>query len=343
MSGRAPRRTAILATSLATAVLGAAAIAPANAAAACSKPVFQDPNTVVQCPAIGVEQSFRVPAGVRRLRVIVIGAAGGNGSDSVVCSGGTIFRPGPPCDSVATGARGGVATIASGELRVRPRRRLFVHVGGRGATVPGPAGGAGGFNGGGRGGVLRQGRGASNYMSGGGGGGGGASDVRTCSVLDRSCDTLASRLIVAAGGGGGGGAVSFAAGFPGEGGTGGGVAGEIADGSPADGGAFAPGGLGATAKGGGAAGGSTAAPGTRGAGGAGGDLAENFESAGGGGGGGGLFGGGGGSAGGDTSSPGSGGGGGSSFGPRGTRYAHGAMLEPGVVRFIYLSARVARP
>jgi hypothetical protein len=69
----------------------------------------------------------------------------------------------------------------------------------------------------------------------------------------------------------------------------------------------------------------------------------NIENGGGGGGGGGLFGGGGGSAGADRSTPGAGGGGGSSFGPRGTRFAHAALLEAGSVRIIYLLRRIARP
>src|SRR5204863_27549 len=100
---------------------------------------------------------------------------------------------------------GGVATIASADVTVKAGRRLFVLVGGLGTTQQAGTPGAGGFDGGASGGALRFGNGFGNYVSGGGGGGGGASDVRTCSVSSRSCDTLASRLIVAAGGGGGGG------------------------------------------------------------------------------------------------------------------------------------------
>lgn len=260
-------RRAVLAACLASALGGAGARAPV-AQAACSKPVFHDPNTVVDCPAAGAEQSFVVPRGVRKVRVIAIGGGGGAGSDSVVCTGG--FLPAPPCSSVGPGGRGGVGTIASADLRVQPGRTLYVLAGGRGATQQGPAGGAGGFNGGASGGLLRQGRGFSNYLSGGGGGGGGASDVRTCAILDRSCDSLASRLLVAAGGGGGGGDVSFGTGGDGEGGVGGGVRGESADGSAPDGGAGGPGGLGATRTAGGGAG-IAAAPGSAGAGGRGAD------------------------------------------------------------------------
>jgi hypothetical protein len=335
MIARRPR-WAILAASLA--LLCPALLAP-QADAACSKPVFKDPNTVVDCPAIGAEQTFRVPAGVRSVRVIATGGGGGDGSFSAICTG---FVPTPPCTNVGPGGRGGVGAIASGDLLVRPGRTLYVLAGGRGATQQGPAAGSGGFNGGASGGVLRLGNGFSNYLSGGGGGGGGASDVRTCSISDRSCDTLASRLIVAAGGGGGGGDVSFGNVFAGEGGTGGGVVGDNSDGSAPDGGAGGQGGSGATATAGGRAGSAAAAGGSASVGGHGADFGQVSEQGAGGGGGGGLFGGGGGSADADRSTPGAGGGGGSSFGPRGTRFAHAARPEPGSVRVVYLSRRIAR-
>jgi hypothetical protein len=325
-------------TGLAPAVLIGLAVAPAADAASCGKPVFRDPNTVVTCKAVGVEQSFTVPPGVRRVRVIATGAGGGNGSDVVTCSG---FIPTPPCTSVYPGGHGGVATIASADLRVSPGRKLYVDVGGIGGTQQGPPAGAGGFNGGASGGALTRGNGFSNYLSGGGGGGGGASDVRTCSSSRRSCNTLASRLIVAAGGGGGGGAVSFTQ-FPGDGGFGGGVLGVSADGANADGGAGAIGGGGATHTAGGAAGSTGAAPGVRGTGGSGAGVGDVSREGGGGGGGGGVFGGGGGSAGiasDNFYAGGAGGGGGSSFGPRGTRFSQAATLEPGLVRFVYLRAR----
>ncbi|MEA2139841.1 MAG: hypothetical protein QOG56_2991 [Solirubrobacteraceae bacterium] len=337
MIARRPRR-ALFATALAPALLSGALLAP-EAQAACSEPVFRNPNTVVDCRATGAEQTFRVPAGVRTVRVIAIGGGGGDGSFSAICTG---FVPTPPCTDVGPGGHGGLGAIASADLRVRPGRMLYVLAGGRGVTQQGPAAGTGGFNGGASGGVLHLGRGFSNYLSGGGGGGGGASDVRTCSSSDRSCRTLASRLLVAGGGGGGGGDVSFGSGFAGEGGAGGAIAGEVADGSAPDGGAGGKGGSGATATAGGSAGSADAASGSAGAGGHGADFGEVSERGAGGGGGGGVFGGGGGSSGANASTPGAGGGGGSSFGPRGTRFANAARLEPGSVRFVYLTRRIAR-
>jgi hypothetical protein len=339
MIARRPR-WAILAASLPLPLgLLCAALPASQAEAACSKPVFKDPNTFVDCRAIGAEQTFRVPAGVRKLHIIATGGGGGDGSFSAVCTG---FVPTPPCTDVGPGGRGGVGAIASGDLLVRPGRTLYVLAGGRGVTQQGPAAGTGGFNGGASGGILRLGNGFSNYLSGGGGGGGGASDVRTCSISDRSCKTLASRLIVAAGGGGGGGDVSFGSVFAGAGGSGGGVLGDTPDGSAPDGGAGGQGGSGASARAGGSAGSAAGAAGSAGVGGHGADFGQVSEQGAGGGGGGGLFGGGGGSAGADRSTPGAGGGGGSSVGPRGTRFAHAARLEPGSVRIVYLSRRIAR-
>jgi hypothetical protein len=342
MTARRARWT-LLAAALYPALLACAALAP-QAQAACSKPVFRDPNTVVDCPPVGAEQTLRVPAGVRKMRVIAIGGGGGDGSFSATCTG---FVPTPPCTNFEPGGHGGVGAIASADVRVKPGGRLYVLVGGLGVTQQGPAAGAGGFNGGASGGALRFGAGFSNYLSGGGGGGGGASEVRTCSSSDRSCDTLASRLIVAAGGGGGGGDVAFSSAYAGAGGTGGGVRGESSDGSAPDGGSGGPGGFGATATAGGAAGSAAAGAGSAGAGGHGADYGEVSDAGAGGGGGGGLFGGGGGSAGvltpgGPGRTPGAGGGGGSSFGPRGARFAHAAGLAPGSVRFIYLPTRIAR-
>jgi hypothetical protein len=330
-------RRGVFAAALAPALLCAALAAP-QAEAVCSKPVFKDPNTFVDCKATGAEQRFRVPAGVRTVHVIAIGGGGGDGSFSVTCSG---FFPTPPCTNVGAGGRGGVGAIASGDLRVTPGRTLYVLVGGRGVTQQGPAAGTGGFNGGASGGVLRLGNGFSNYLSGGGGGGGGASDVRTCNVSSRSCDPLKSRLIVAAGGGGGGGDTS-GIGFGGEGGSGGRPVGSDADGSAPDGGAGGQGGHGATAKAGGG-GAAAAGAGSAGIGGNGADFGDIYLQGAGGGGGGGLFGGGGGSVGAGQSTPGAGGGGGSSSGPRATRYAAAARLAPGSVRFVYLTRRIARP
>ena len=51
-----------------------------DAATACSAPVERDYTTVVTCSAAIAEQTFVVPPGVRALRVIAVGASGGNGS-----------------------------------------------------------------------------------------------------------------------------------------------------------------------------------------------------------------------------------------------------------------------
>lgn len=294
-------------TAVALAVLAAAVFAP-TVQAACSSPVLRGANLVVSCPAVANEQAFIVPAGVSTLRVIAVGAKGG-----------------------------GTGAVASGQLRVTPGSTLYVLVGGDGVPgdfltgLPGP----GGFNGGGSGGSGARGGGAGILASG-GSGGGGASDLRTCSVRSRSCDTLASRLIVAAGGGGsGGGSVFNDFSLPGAGGAGG------TQGSGSDGMAsFAPspgvGGAGATATAGGGAGGTSAAPGTSGAGGRGANAGLGTGSGGaGGGGGGGLFGGGGGGAGGDDLSAGAGGGGGSSFGPPGTTFGRASLGPLGSVTIAY--------
>jgi hypothetical protein len=336
MSARSMRcNVAVLTGTVAGLVLAAPICTPA-ASAACSKPTFSDPNMVIDCRSPGIKERFVVPAGVRRLRVIAIGAGGGGGSDAVICD---IFDRTQPCTHYASGGPGGVGTLVSADLRVKPGRILYVAAGGRGGTQTGPAAGAGGAKGGASGGELRQGLAFTNYLSGGGGGGGGASDVRTCSGLHRSCDTLASRLIVAGGGGGGGGAIS-ANSYGGAGGVAGGLAGETSDGSAPDGGAGGGGGRGATATGGGLSGGPGALPGVLGFGGPGVGVAERGDAGGGGGGGGGLFGGGGASAGNDRNTAGAGGGGGSSFGPPGALFARAARLEAGSVRIVYLVTRV---
>ena len=297
-------------TAVALAVLAAVVVAP-TVQAACSSPVLRGTNMVVSCPAVASEQAFVVPGEVGTLRVIAVGGMGD---------------------------RGGVGAVASGELRVTPGSTLYVFVGGVGGPgrFTGMAG-PGGFNGGGSGGTgTATGFGAGIFPSG-GGGGGGASDLRTCSIRSRSCDTLASRLIVAAGGGGsGGGSVLNDFSTTGEGGAAG-TQGSGGDGVASVGPAPGVGGAGATATAGGRGGSASAAPGTSGAGGRGADavpgrFGSQFGAGGaGGGGGGGLFGGGGGGAGGDDLTAGAGGGGGLSFGPPGTTFARASLRFPGSV------------
>ena len=120
----------------------------------------------------GLAQSYVVPAGACRIRIEVVGAAGG--------PGGTAGAPG-------AGAR------ATAAVTVTPGETLRVRVGGWGGEAVGPRPGAGGWNGGGAGGraLDRGGRAGS--------GGGGATDVR------RGGDRLEHRILVAAGGSGGSG------------------------------------------------------------------------------------------------------------------------------------------
>jgi hypothetical protein len=298
------RRRAILlrrasASSTVVALLGAGGVSTAQAA--CASPVPDGRNSVVDCRPVGHEQTFVVPAGVRRMRVVVAGASGGAGSSA------DLGQPGG----------GGVGGVAVADLVVTPGRRLYVLVGGIGRTFG--SGGDGGFNGGGRGGVGRS----------GGGGGGGASDLRTCSIADRTCATLASRLIVAAGGGGGGGGGSLLSAI--SAGAGGSASADGTGGA----GAGPGGGAGATSANGGAGGTGAGAGGL----GAGGDGAGGAEA--GGGGGGGDHGGGG--AAGTATGSGSGGGAGSSFGPRGTKFGRSTAAQ-GLVRITYVTAStVNRP
>jgi hypothetical protein len=297
------RRRAILlwrAAALSTAVVPLVGGVP-TAQAVCASPVPDGRTSVVDCRPVGHEQTFVVPAGVRKLRVVVAGASGGAGSSA------DLGQPGG----------GGFGGVAVADLAVTPGRQLYVLVGGIGRTVA--SGGDGGFNGGGRGGVGRS----------GGGGGGGASDLRTCSIADRRCDTLASRLIVAAGGGGGGGGGSLLSGI--SAGAGGSASADGTGGA----GAGPGGGGGATATNGGAGGTGAGA----GSGGTGGIGAGGPEA--GGGGGGGSHGGGG--AAGTATGSGSGGGAGSSFGPPATKFGRSTAAQ-GLVRITYLTAStVNRP
>jgi hypothetical protein len=275
----------------------------------------------------GSEQCYTVPAGVTEVRVVAIGAAGGNG--------GT-WR-GVPGPTPAAGAGADGAQLA-GDVAVSPGEVLYVEVGGVGGQ--GFAGssfnfGTSAFNGGGPG-------GDQTAMGGGdsGGGGGGASDVRAVSCAT-ACPgdavSLASRLLVAAGGGGGGGGGSSGDGGVGSGGPGGAASAVAADGSPGGpvpGGSPGLGGGGALPAGGGAAGagglgcaGAIAATGGGPGVGGGGGLASNA----GGGGGGGYYGGGGGGVGcGSPVAGAGGGGGGSSYGPPGTSVTEDTTGLPSV-------------
>ena len=112
--------------------------------------------------------TFTVPAGVKTIHVVAVGAPGGNGNVGF------------------DGGRGGVATA---DVAVTPGQTLNVFVGGKGIDGSKKAGPSqGGFNGGGE------------SEIGANGGGGGASDIRTGGAAD-----LETRLVVAGGGGGGGG------------------------------------------------------------------------------------------------------------------------------------------
>lgn len=240
----------------------------------------------------GKEQTFVVPAGVKRLTVVAHGGEGA-GFDAYPSTA----NPGFP---------GRVYAI----IPVHAGDKLYVFVGGSGAH--------GGFNGGGAGGVS----GSGSYS---GNPGGGASDVRT------GGDKLRDRIIVAAGGGGAGQAIDYygtasggnGGGLHGKPGAGSGSvhgAGGAAGGTQRKGGSGGIGGAGSSSYGYYAG-----QPGSNGAlslGGDGGNAGRCQYAGGGGGGGGGYFGGGGGGGGGANYfyhsgcaeyGQGGGGGGGSSF------------------------------
>jgi hypothetical protein len=244
-------------------------------------------------------QTFTVPDNVCEIRVIALGAGGGDSTDSVL----------------AETVPGGTGGRAEATIPVTPGETLTVRVGGEGedtVTVGGTGGlgGEGGFNGGADG-------GDATVVDAGGGGGGGASDVRRDE----------ERLVVAGGGGGAGGEANGPADIAGAGGDGGGSEGEDGDAGatilPVAG---AEGGEGGSQTEGGD-GGAEGFPqggddGELGEGGDGGSLDPGAS--GGGGGGGGYYGGGGG-AGEDLplASAGGGGGGGSGFTPDGTGLEEG--------------------
>ena len=248
----------------------------------------------------GLPQDFLVPAGVCRLRIEVVGAAGG--------PGGTAGAPG-------AGAQG------AAEFRVTPGEILRVRVGGWGGEAVESTPGAGGWNGGGDGGATLDRRGKA------GSGGGGATDIR------RGGDGLAHRIIVGAGGSGGaGGAIG------GPIGTGGGNGGDLTghDGFDALGSANpATGGKGGTRTTGGAPSRNASdlsITATAGSLGLGGDGAAGRAS-GGGGGGGGLYGGGGGGS--SRSYSGGHGGGGSGLGPAETVFRTGVSGGFGRAKITY--------
>jgi hypothetical protein len=336
--GRCPRARTLAASCLATGTAAGAGAGAASAQAACAAPAASGRSVVVTCQAIGREQPFVVPRGVRSVRVTAVGASGGAGGRSQYALSGI---PGPP----------GPGAVAIATLAVTPRSTLYVLVGGVGQTSDAGLPAAGGFNGGGAGGNRGTRDMPRQNLASSGGGGGGASDVRTCSAGASSCDTLASRLIVAAGGGGGGGAAEqndFDEAGPG--GTGGGI-GDGHDGGRATA-ASAAGGKGATHSAGGAGGDATAGSGGRGFGGRGANGRDGFAAAGdgpGGGGGGGLFGGGGGASPDDPrveytfQAGGAGGGGGSSFGPSGSVFTFAPPRSPGIVRIAYVAPPTGAP
>ncbi|MDX6718688.1 MAG: hypothetical protein QOJ63_942 [Solirubrobacteraceae bacterium] len=281
-----------------------------SAYGACSAAAQDGRNSVVVCRSVGHEQAFVVPDGVRSLSVVAVGAPGGSGT-----SGAGLSFP-------ASGGAGGVAVA---DIPVTAGRTLYVLVGAIGGARE-PEGGGGGFNGGGQGGA------STATPNGAGGGGGGATDLRTCAIADRTCDTLASRLIVAAGGGGAGGGGAFEGASAGAGGAAG------ADGSGGAGTGLGAGGGATEASGGN--GGPGAGTGRLGAGGSG--AAATSQADAGGGGGGGRWGGGGGAARSAGESGGSGGGAGSSFGPSGTRFGRSTLAQ-GLVRITYVTVPSVNP
>ncbi|MGI8557726.1 MAG: fibronectin type III domain-containing protein [Solirubrobacteraceae bacterium] len=205
-------------------------------------------------------------------------------------------------DNSADATTGGSGATVTADIPVTPGSTLYLEVGGNGRDGSvAPYSAAGGFNGGGVGGLDASGSGFK-------GGGGGASDLRTASCGTRcagSAASLDSRLVIAGGGGGAGGSAS----------AGGDAAQNGAAGSDAECGFASGDGGGGTQNAGGSGGTDTEDPtgngadGSYGAGGAGGDDGTGGDN-GGGGGGGGYYGGGGAGAG---VMCGGGGGGGSSF------------------------------
>ncbi len=156
----------------------------------------------------GALQTFTVPAGVTRLTIRAVGAAGGFNR---------IFRP-----------NGGSGASLQGDFAVTPGEQLTILVGGRGATGPTSGGGGGGsFVWRGTGPITPQ----NVLLAAGGGGGAGAATVGGDAVLTPNGAPGAGTLGGAGGTMGGGGAAGTNA--AGEAAGGGGGAGIIGSGTPA--------------------------------------------------------------------------------------------------------------
>jgi hypothetical protein len=288
---------------LRTSLFGVGALAAVFVALTTEQPAASGQVSTKAFGFTGKPTAFVVPDGICRIRMELVGAAGG--------AAGTAGSP-------------GAGALVRAQLRVEPGEVLRVRIGGWGGAADGNDPGMGGWNGGGAGGRAFDRVGGPPGMA--GSGGGGATDVR------RGGDGLEHRVLVAGGGGGGAGG-----GIGGQLGTGGGSGGDPigAVGLAALGSANpASGGLGGTLRGAGDAGHNapdghvTARQGSFGAGGRG----ARGGTRGGGGGGGGLYGGGGGGAefawvsgnfGGGH------GGGGSSLGPRGATFRSGIGASHG--------------
>jgi Glycine rich protein len=277
LSLRATRAALGGALALAGAILLAGGAGSALAAPSCAP---SGADTVCTFSTPGAD-TFTVPGGVTEASFDVFGAQGG----------------GLPGQSV-----GGLGGRASAELALTPGATVTVVVGGAGGSVGAcdaqETPGAGGVNGGARGG--------SGFCE--GGGGGGASDVRM------GGSSLSDRVLVAGGGGGGANRSERL----GDGGAGGGLNGGPAGDILAGGGGGSPSGPGSGGDQTGASG--SGQPGN-GSAGADGSLA-------GGGGGGGFYGGAGGG-------PLQGGGGGSGFGPAGVAFEIGVRGGNGLVMITY--------
>jgi len=305
-------RTATISAAFA-ALLGAGLIGIAPA---------QTPQTVT-FNHTGAAQTFTVPEGVTQVTAVACGAQGGTG-------GGEDPNANPNLsDADSLGGNGAAGGKATAVLPVSPGETLNIHVGGAGGdgapvisnnpvAVPG---GAGGFNGGAKGGDAD----ADTVSS--GGGGGGASDVR------QAGNGLANRVLVGGGGGGGGGGGEGPSDPGGAGGAGGGASGS--NGGDGTGGGGGTAGTQAAGGTGGSAGNNTAGGnGAVGSGGAGGAGDATGTGVGGGGAGGGYHGGGGGGDG--DGQGGGGGGGGSAFGPSAVTYEQGACTGNGYVTLTYV-------
>lgn len=281
---RANRVIACAAVLAASTGLGAG-VASATAATPTGLPANCIPTaTQVVCSYgyTGAEQTFTVPSGVSSLDLTATGASGGTWPDG--------------------GSTPGLGGQASDTMSVAAGTTLYVEVGGAGSSPPdGSVGGAGGYNGGARGGPGTSPGVCLICVTAphGGAGGGGASDVRT---QPASAGLVPSdpRLLVAGGGGGGC--------FGSAGGNAGASGGSGAAGSQGGGGGTSSG---AGAAGSGAGGITDGAAGGLGSGGHGGNGTP-LGKLGGCGGGGGFYGGGGGGA------PVGSGGGGSSYAPGGS-------------------------